>query len=81
MLQSKLKSERIHAKRRALERFGLELNRQDLRSIVDIIQKQQARFIERQSLRVTIWEVMYSGQLMRAVYDSKRKAVVSFLPC
>lgn len=80
MALTKLEAQRIHAKRRAYERHGLVLNRQHLREIVTLIQRQKATLVERTSLRVTVWELTYLDIPIRVVYDAKRKTIVTFLP-
>ncbi len=71
---------RKHFKARALERYGLELNRHDLRDIAKMIQRNSGQFIEKQSNRITVWEVTYKDTLLRVVYDKNRKVVVTALP-
>jgi hypothetical protein len=77
---NKVRAQRVHAKRRAHARYGLTLNRRDLRAIVDQIQRGRARLIERQSNRLTLWIVTLRGQRTRVVYDAHRHSVVTFLP-
>ena len=69
----------IHAKNRAKERFGIDMNADVHREIVDIIQKNKAKFVQRQSNRVTIWDVDYRYYKLRVVYDKNRGQVVTFL--
>ena len=81
MRHTKTINQRFHAKRRARERFGLELNRQDLREIAGQIQNgKDARLLGQESLRLSHWMVSYQGTEMHAVYDKKRHQVVTFLP-
>lgn len=77
---SKKTCQRIHAKRRALERHGLQLNRFDLFEMVKLIQGQKAEFVERQSLRVTVWRVPWGDRKLKVVYDKVRKNIVTVLP-
>lgn len=37
-------------------------------------------FVEKQSLRLSVWDVEYDGQIVRVVYDKTRKLVVTALP-
>ncbi len=76
----KLRAERVHAKKRALERFGVTLNRHQLRSVVESIRSGRALFLERQSLARTLWLVDLLGQPARAVYGKSRGEIVTFLP-
>ncbi|HWR49899.1 MAG TPA: hypothetical protein VN428_02260, partial [Bryobacteraceae bacterium] len=73
-------SERIHAKRRCLERYGLNLNRHEYREVVQKIRDSKCEFVGRESLRLSHWRVEWGGQVLHAVYDSKHHAIVTFLP-
>ena len=73
-------SEEIHAKKRALERYDLNLTPELLGYFRGHIKKNKGRFIERQSRRVTIWEVDKDGVTYKVAYDSKRHTIISFLP-
>lgn len=77
---TKARAQRVHAKRRARERFGLTLNRHDLRAVVRDIQAARAEHVCRQSLRVSIWRVVIGGKAMLAAYDNKRKTVATLMP-
>ena len=76
---SKAASERVHAKHRAYERHGVKFNRHDLRAIALDIRNGNARFLGRQSNRVSSFEVYYRGEKYNAVYDSVRHTIVTFL--
>lgn len=83
-------AEFIHAKRRASERYQIRFDAHLQGRIIEIIRTQKARFIKRQSRRVTIWEVELvlkddwingdKPQKFRVVHDSKRNQIVTFLP-
>lgn len=75
-MTSKRKAQRRHAKRRALERYGMVVGEHTLDDMVRKIQRGEGEFVERQSHRVTLWKV--DGR--RVVYDKVRKTIVSFLP-
>ena len=77
---SKKQCQQHHAKKRALERYGLNLITKDLRQLVLDIQNGKSKLIEQQSLRVSIREVEFNGEQVFVVYDSKRKSIVTFLP-
>ena len=77
---SKSQSQRIHAKSRAISRYDIDFNREDLNQIVSLIQKGKGILVERQSLRITIWLVKYKNEILYTVYDSTRKNIVTFLP-
>lgn len=79
---TKAKAQRIHAKRRALQREAVLLTRADMRLMVQQIQAGKATFVRRQSLRVTLWDVAFRDHPvpMRVVYDKLRKNIVTILP-
>lgn len=77
---NKTHSERIHAKRRAQERFGLELNRHQLRELVKQIQSGKAEHVETQSNRVSIKRVKFEGSFYTVAYDKNRQTIITFLP-
>lgn len=76
----KKNAQRVHARRRMRQRFGIELGEVRRRSIVQAIQSGRARFVRRQSCRVTLWRVEVDGVEVAIVYDSKRKEIVTILP-
>lgn len=69
-----------HAKKRAVQRYGLELSRIDVAQIIETIQRNGAQFIERQSNRVTVWSVPFEDRNLKVVYDKMRKSIVTCLP-
>lgn len=77
---SKAEQQRKHAKRRIRERYGISVNRHQLRDIAEQIRQGRALFVERQSNRVTRWVVEYQGKKILVIYDSLRGNVVTALP-
>lgn len=77
---TKKQSEAIHAKLRAIERYGVSLNNRDLEIIVGRIKNGNSKTIEKQSNRVSVHKVEYQGVEMIAVYDKHRKMIITFLP-
>jgi hypothetical protein len=77
---TKAQSQRAHAKRRAEERYGLTLNRKDFEEVVQTIQRGGAKFLERQSRRVSIWKLVCQGTWIKVVYDNRRQTIASVLP-
>lgn len=65
-----------HAKTRAEERYNVSLNRRYYWRLVKAIQHGEAEFIRRTSNTRTVWRV--DG--MVAVYSSRHKRIVTFLP-
>ena len=77
---SKKECERKHARQRALERYGIDYNRDVRREFLKKIANSGAKFICRQSNRVTVFDVEHEGQTVRFVYDSSRQEIITFLP-
>ena len=80
---NKTQCQRVHAKQRCFERYGESINRDDLDEIAKMILSKdavRARLVEKQSMRVSIWIVLFRNKEMKVVYDKKRGTVVSFLP-
>lgn len=77
---SKREAQLRHAANRALERYGLYLQRADIQWIVDEIQAGRGASV-RQTNRTSVVNLQYrDGPRMRVVYDRQRKTIVSFLP-
>lgn len=76
---SKTETLRKHAKKRLAQRLGMTVNRHDLRAMVGLIQSNKAIFLERQSNRVTLWELEYGGEKFVAAYDKNRKVIITAL--
>lgn len=76
-MTTKLKCERLHCKRRAMERFNLALNHKDMAEMVKLIQTQKAVFIRKRTNRITLWRLNYRDNEMMIVYDNKRHQIVS----
>jgi hypothetical protein len=78
---TKREAQRRHAKRRAAERFGVNLNHALHTELVQAIQAGQATFVRRQSHRVSHFDVtLPTGQTARVVYDRHRKVLITVLP-
>ncbi len=71
---------RAHAKRRALERHGVSLNRFDLLAIREMIDKSKAKFIERQSADRTVWLINYKDVEMVGIYSRRHGTLVTVFP-
>lgn len=78
-MTGKGKAQKAHAKRRAMERFGVELTNKKFAAIVELIQGQKAKFLDRQSGHTTRWLIELEGREVIVVYDSKRHTLVTFL--
>lgn len=69
-----------HAKKRAEERYGLNLNKEARREIVSKIQANQAEFVGKQSNNRSLWRVQYRDQSLNVVYDKARSTMCTVLP-
>jgi hypothetical protein len=78
-MNRKLSNERHHAKKRALMRFGLTLNRNDLGEIVQMILHNKSIPIRKQSNRVSIHRIFYKGIRAKVAYDKKRQSIITFM--
>lgn len=76
----KAEAQNRHAKRRALERYGIDLNRHKRQEIINKIHNGIAVLVRKQSHRVSIFSVKFEGQEVIVVYDKQRKTLASFLP-
>jgi hypothetical protein len=77
---TKKSAQRKHARKRAKERYGIDLTRRDMRAIIRKIDNGKAEFIGRQSLRVTVWKAKYKEEDLTFAYDNKRKTIVTVFP-
>jgi hypothetical protein len=78
---SKKVGQRIHARRRARQRYGATLARRDLDAIVELIRGGQSEpvNIRSTSLRVSGHRVTYAGRTWIVVYDRSRHSIATFL--
>lgn len=82
MRRSKKDSQKRHAKRRAEERYGLSLKDEDYRAMVAMIEEGNEKItqLDKQSLRITLFAVLWDERWLPIIYDNKRKTVVTILP-
>lgn len=78
-MKTKKKRQVKHFHRRFNQRVGRIITKSERQDIIKLIQTNRANFIERQSGRVTIWDVPSNGEFIRVVYDNKTKNVVTIL--
>lgn len=78
-MPTKRKSQLAHARRRALERYGIALTTTGIESIVRAIQTGHSTPVNHQTNRVVIHDVWYEGCLMRVAYDKQRKSLATVL--
>lgn len=77
--RSKAVAEKRHAMRRFAQRFPRELTDDEYNSLIKQIQSGKARFIEKQSNRISIFQVKIEDITAIAVYDKSRKTIITFL--
>jgi hypothetical protein len=70
----------LHAQKRARQRFGLYFSEHQLDQLAQDIQTQKLKFLERQSLRITVWLACIEEMEIVLVYDSKRQVVTTLIP-
>lgn len=63
-----------------MERYGIAFNNDDLQAMVLQIQTGKASLVNRESNRLTIWNVKHEDIEFQVVYDSSRGSIVTFLP-
>jgi hypothetical protein len=94
MKNRKAIAQKRHAKRRLATRYGLKLSDHLMQYCRHAIKSNKAILVERQSLRVAVYDMLYTittkdtddpdmvGKevMIRFVYDKNRKQIVSALP-
>ena len=86
---NKTDAEMYHAIARAKlgGRAGIDLSIEDYQWLTNCIRKREhtkvqrapVQLVKKQSLRVAIWDILLPGRTLRAVYDNRRKRIVTFL--
>ena len=75
----KRKSEKIHALRRALQRYRVSLTSTEYESLCKQVLVGESEFIKKISNTRTMHKVSYKEISMRCIYDKKRACIVTFL--
>lgn len=83
--RTKASAQYLHAKKRALERYGIELTKDRYRALCQDIRLGAGTCLGRQSLRVSVWRITVFMQekpsvICNVVYDTSRGTIVTFLP-
>jgi hypothetical protein len=81
----KQRAQESHARRRFYDRYGIQLTDALHQDLVRKIQDGRAVFVEKQSNRVSVFDLNVEGQeiealAVRVVYDRERHIIVSALP-
>jgi len=78
--KAKAKGQMKHTAKRGMERFGLTVSEKSIKAIVQQIQSGSAKFLEKQSNRVSLFQVkLEEGVDAVAVYDRERKTIATLL--
>ena len=75
----KAESQRIHAKKRAAERFGVELDDASINRIIQDIQSGKTECLYRRTNRISVHLIELAGRLAQCAYDKDRKQIVTFI--
>lgn len=78
-LSDKAKAQRNHAKRRLAQRFGIELNNDEMEKLAQCIRLGLCEFVDKQSNRVTRWRARWGDQILILCYDKQRKQIITVL--
>ena len=62
------------------ERHGVELTREVEADIIDQIKSGNAVFIEKQSLRVSMYKIKVDEKEITILYDKKRRQIITAIP-
>lgn len=74
------KAQQRHAVKRLAERHGIFVSRESYEDLVQKIQNGKARFIDKQSCRISRYVVRCQGQDIFVAYDCHRHTIVTVLP-
>lgn len=77
---TKTEAQRIHFKRRFLERHGITLNRHDIRHIAASLRDGKGKLISKQTNRVSIVAINFREEEYVIIYDRQRQTPVTVLP-
>ena len=78
--QGTTEQKKKHAKKRAMERHDLTLNRQDMAEIRDQIDKSKAICVSRQSIDRAKFYLIFKDKEIVVVYSKRHKTIVTVLP-
>jgi hypothetical protein len=81
-MRLKKKSQKQHAQKRAIQRYGVPIGPKTYNELCQKVQKQgpECVFLERQSNRVSMFAVILEGNWVPIIYDKQRHTIVTFLP-
>lgn len=71
---------RAHTKLRLAQRYGLDVTSTDIFQMAKRMAHGQATLLSRQSKTVALWQLEHQGQLIRMVFDSRSRSILTALP-
>ena len=77
---TKKQCQRLHARNRFKERHGLNFTRKIEKLFLLAIAEGMVGFVEKQSMRIFVYDVPYNYKLYRVVYDKTRNVIVTVFP-
>ncbi len=77
---TKKRAQREHARKRAMERYGLHYNRHVHREFCDLLAKSKTTKLKDISNRLVMYLVIFSDVCYRILYDKHTKEIATFLP-
>ena len=80
MIDNKKECQRLHARRRAMDRYGLWLSNSDIDNIVRMINAGKVRFIETETRERAVFVICYKKTICKVAYDKQMNNICSFLP-
>jgi hypothetical protein len=75
----KAKAQRIHAKKRAKERYNLDINKELYRSFIDRVHDGRRIEVFRQSRRLVCYKIWHDEKDIYFIFDQNRNTIVTFL--
>ena len=69
-----------HAKIRCFQRFGIFPSNTEIQAIIKDIQEGTAKFLQKQTNRISVFGITFHGIEMEVCFDKGRKTLVTFLP-
>ena len=72
-------AQKKHALRRCYERLGYDLSEKEYQDALKSIQNGTASFKEKQSNRVSLFQLDIRGTEVLAAYDKERKTIITFM--
>ena len=80
MFLNKKAAQKLHAKKRARQRFNVEINKKDYNEIIKGIQSGKFPFVKSLSNRLSVFKITLNNTEANVLYDKSRKTLVTFMP-